>query len=245
VNSDCLAKQIKSLTHFVSRDAMGIDGFSEATIVKFVEKGFIKDYADIFRLERFRDEIVEMEGFGEKSYNNLIDSINKARKTTAVRLLYSMGIPNIGLSNAKRICNYFGHDWDLIENATAEQLTNIAGIGEIMANEYVAFFSVEKNRRRIQELLGEIELVKENITNIRFVVTGSVNHFKNRAELKNAIEERGGKVTDSVTSSTDYLINNDISSTSTKNKKAKELGVPIITEEQLLQWISEGIRPGK
>ena len=230
---------------------MGIDGFSEATIVKFVEKGFIKDYADIFRLERFKDEIVEMEGFGEKSYNNLINSINRARKTNTVRLLYSMGIPNIGLSNAKRICSYFGYDWNHIVNATHDQLTDISGIGEVMANEYVAFFSIDKNRRRIKDLLSEIELVEEKVSNeeqifdnIRFVVTGSVNHFKNRAELKNVIEERGGKVSESVTSNTNYLINNDINSTSSKNKKAKELGIPIITEEQLLQWINRGVIPG-
>lgn len=251
INSECLAKQIKSLTHFVSRDAMGVDGLSEATIEKFVEKGFIKDYADIFRLERFKAEIVEMEGFGEKSYNNLINSINRARKTNAVRLLYSMGIPNIGLSNAKRICKYFNYDWNLIENATQDQLINITGIGEILANEYVAFFSIENNRRRIKDLLNEIELEKEDTSNkeeqifenINFVVTGSVNHFKNRAELKSAIEQRGGKVTGSVTSNTQYLINNDKNSTSSKNKKAKELGVPIITEEQFLQWLNQGILP--
>lgn len=251
INSECLAKQIKSLTHFVSRDAMNIDGLSEATIVKFVEKGFIKDFADIFRLERFKDEIVEMEGFGEKSYNNLIKSINKARKTNTVCFLYSMGIPNIGLSNAKRICSYFDYDWNLIQNATYDQLTNITGIGEVMANEYVTFFSIEKNRRRIDDLLKEIEFEKEEIPNenpifenICFVVTGAVNHFKNRAELKKAIEERGGRVTESVTSNTNYLINNDINSTSSKNKKAKELGIPIITEEQFLEWLNNGVIPG-
>lgn len=251
INSDCLAKQIKSLTHFVSRDAMGIDGLSEATIEKFVDRGFIRDYADIFRLERFKDEIVEMEGFGLKSYQNLIKSINKARKTDAVRLLYSMGIPTIGLSNAKRICKHFNYDWNQIENATQEQLTGISGIGEVMANEYVAFFRNEKNRKRIEDLLTEIELEKaaesgqeQIFENIRFVITGSVNHFKNRSELKSIIEERGGKVTDSVTSNTNYLINNDINSSSSKNKKAKELGIPIITEEQFLQWLNGGIVPG-
>jgi len=251
VNSECPAKRIKSLVHFVSRDAMGIDGFSEATVEKFVERGFIKDYADIFRLERFKDAIVEMEGFGEKSYNNLMNSINRARRTNAVRLLYSMGIPGIGLSNAKRICSYFNHDWNMIENATYDQLINIQGIGEVMAREYTAFFENENNRRRIRDLFTEIELEKENVSDksqifkdITFVITGSVYHFKNRAELKNVIEERGGKVTDSVTSNTNFLINNDINSTSTKNKKAKELGVPIITEEQFLRWINEGIIPG-
>lgn len=251
-NSECLAKHIKSLTHFVSRDAMGIDGLSEATIEKFVGKGFIRDYVDIFRLRRFKNEIVEMEGFGEKSYNNLINSIDRARKTNAIRLLYSMGIPGIGLSNAKRICSYFNNDWDRIENASFEELIKIPGIGDVMANDYVAFFAVEKNRKRISELFTEIELENEEeflvneqiFKNITFVVTGSVNHFKNRTELKNVIEERGGKVTESVTSNTDYLINNDINSISTKNKKAKQLGVPIITEEQFLQWLNDGKKPG-
>jgi len=251
VNNECPAKQIKALVHFVSRDAMGINGFSEATIEKFVKRGFIKDYADIFRLERFRNEITEMEGFGEKSYGNLINSINRARKTNAVRLLYSMGIPGIGLSNAKRICAYFSHDWERIENATYEQLINIQGIGDVMAKEYVSFFQNERNRKKIRDLLTEIELEKENVSdksqifrNITFVITGSLNSFKNRAELKGIIEERGGRVTDSVTSNTNYLINNDINSTFTKNKKAKELGIPIITEEQLLRWLNEGIIPG-
>ncbi|ANW97987.1 DNA ligase (NAD(+)) LigA [Thermoclostridium stercorarium subsp. thermolacticum DSM 2910] len=251
-NGECPAKHIKSLVHFVSRDAMGIDGLSEATIEKFVEKGFIKDYADIFRLERFRNEIVKMEGFGEKSYSNLISSINKARKTNAVRLLYSMGIPGIGLSNAKRIAGYFNHEWGRIENATFEELINIDGIGDIMARDFVAFFKNERNRERIRELMAEIELEKETASDksqifrdITFVITGSVNHFKNRAELKKVIEERGGRVTESVTSNTNYLINNDINSTSAKNKKAKELGIPIITEEQFLEWLNDGVIPGE
>lgn len=250
LNSECLAKQIKSFTHFVSRDAMGIDGLSEATIEKFIAKGFINNYADIFRLERFKDTIIGMEGFGEKSYNKLINSINKSRKTTTVRLLYSMGIPNIGLSNAKLICRQFKYDWNLIENAKYEQLIEITGIGEILANEYIAFFSREENRRIINDLLSEIELKKEAVLqdnlifeNMSFVITGSVNHFKNRAELKSTIEERGGKVTATVTTNTNYLINSDKYSTSSKNKKAKELGIQIITEEQFLQWLNQGIVP--
>ncbi|NLK69093.1 MAG: NAD-dependent DNA ligase LigA [Clostridiaceae bacterium] len=246
MNNKCPAKQIKSLTHFVSRDAMGIDGLSEATIEKFILQGFIKDYVDIFRIERFKEEIVQLEGFGEKSYNNLINSINKARETNTVRLLYSLGIPNIGLSTAKLICSNFKHDWTLIENATYDELITINGIGDIMAKEYVLFFSNEENINRIKEILSEIELKKEETSvdlifeNMRFVVTGSVKHFKNRTELKEAIEMRGGKVTSSVTANTNYLINNDISSQSSKNKKAKELGISIITEDQFLRLLNEG-----
>lgn len=250
INRDCIAKQIKSFTHFVSRDAMGIDGLSEATIEKFISKGFIKEYADIYRIEKFKDEIIDMEGFGEKSFRNLVDSINKSRKTNTVRLLYGLGIPNVGLSNARLICGHFSYDWKRIENADFEQLVLIPGIGEIMAGEYVKFFSSEKNRRIINDLLRELELEKAEVSNgeqtfegITFVITGQVFNYKNRAELKKIIEEKGGKVTGSVTSNTDYLINNDILSNSTKNKKAKELGIKIIDEAMFIEWINRGIRP--
>ncbi|HZK27338.1 MAG TPA: NAD-dependent DNA ligase LigA [Thermoclostridium sp.] len=250
INSQCPAKHIKSLTHFVSRDAMGIDGLSEATIEKFIAQGFIKDYADIFRIEGFKEEIVKLEGFGEKSYNNLLNSINRSRESNAVRLLYSMSIPNVGISTAKLVCNYFNHDWVLIQNATYDELIKINGIGDIMAKEYVAFFSNEENINKIKEILSEIKLIREDTTsealifeNMRFVVTGSVEHFKNRAELKDAIENKGGKVTSAVTSNTNYLINNDRLSQSSKNRKAKELGISIITEDQFLQLLSEGTIP--
>jgi DNA ligase (NAD+) len=250
MNSDCLAKQIKSFTHFVSRDAMGIDGLSEATIEKFISKGFIKEYADIYHIERFRDEIIDMEGFGEKSFRNLVDSINKSRKTNAVRFLYGLGIPNIGLSNAKLICSHFSYDWKRIENADFKQLVSIKGIGEIMAGEYVKYFSSERNRRIINDLLKELEMEKAEVSNdaqvfkdITFVITGQVYNYKNRDELKGIIEEKGGKVTGSVTSNTDYLINNDILSNSAKNKKAKELGIKIIDEAMFIEWINGGTRP--
>lgn len=250
INEDCLAKQIKSFTHFVSRDAMGIDGLSEATLEKFIAGGLIREYADIFRLERYRDEIVQMEGFGEKSFQKLKDAIDKARRTNAVRLLYSLGIPNIGLSNAKLICREFNNNWNDIMNASPDHLLQITGIGDVMVSEYTRFFSSIKNRAIIDDLLKEIQLEKPQTNHadrifdgIRFVITGSVEHFKNRNELKESIESRGGKVTDSVSDKTNYLINNDKASGSTKNKKAKELGVPIISEKQFIAWMEEGIKP--
>lgn len=251
-NSECPAKHIKSFTHFVSRDAMGIDGLSEATVEKLIERGLIKEYADIFHISRFKEEITGMEGFGEKSYQNLIDSVNKARKTTPVRLLYSLGIPNVGLSNAKNICKYFGYQWDHIQNADYEQLIQINGIGAVMANAYVDYFRNEHNRQNVADLLPELEFEEQTaagstgekiLDGLTFVITGSVEHFKNRNELKETIESMGGKTTDSVTSKTDYLINNDNTSNSTKNKKAKDLGVKIITEQQFLNWIESNAKP--
>lgn len=251
-NGECPAKHIKAFTHFVSRDAIGIDGLSEATVEKLIDRGLIKEYADIFRVDRFQKEITEMEGFGEKSFKNLLASINKARKTTAVRLLFSLGIPNVGLSNAKNICKYFNYNWSDIQNADYLQLIQINGIGDVMAGAYVNFFQDEKNRRIIGDLLQEIEFVQQAssgpvsgqvLEGLTFVITGSAEHYTNRSELKDAIESHGGKTTDSVTSKTDFLINNDNTSNSTKNKKAKELGVMIITEQQFLDWINNGVKP--
>ena len=247
INDECLAKQIKSFTHFVSRDALNIRGLSEATIEKLIAKGLVKELADIFHLEKHKDIITKMEGFGEKSFNNLVSSVNKARKTTAARLLYSFGIANIGLSNAKLISRKFGDDWEKIQKATYEDLIQIGGIGDVMANNYVKFFSDEKNRAIVADVLKEVEIEASSKTaseqifeNYVFVITGAVEHFKNRDELKAVIQERGGKVASSVTSKTTYLINNDISSSSSKNKKAKELGIEIITEEQFLQMLNKG-----
>ncbi|MDF2653988.1 MAG: ligase LigA [Bacillota bacterium] len=250
-NEECQAKHVKSFTHFVSRDAMGIDGLSEMTIEKLIGKGLIKEFADIFHVDQYKEEIVTMEGFGEKSFNNLVASVNKARRTTAVRLLYSLGIPNVGLSNAKNICKHFGHVWNEIQAADYEQLIQINGIGSIMAAAYVKFFENDRNQQILQDLLQEIELEEIIAAETEgglleghvFVITGSVEKFKNRNEMKDVIETQGGKTTDSVTSKTSYLINNDNLSNSTKNKKAKELGVPIITEDQLLNWIENGTRP--
>lgn len=251
-NHECPAKHVKSFTHFVSRDAMGIDGLSEATVEKLIDRGLVKEYADIFRIDRYQKEITSMEGFGEKSFRNLVDSVNKARKTNPVRLLYSLGIPNVGLSNAKNICKNFKYNWAEIQNADYEQLIQINGIGDVMARAYVDFFQEEHNLQVLADLLIEIELEEQaasattagqTFSGLTFVITGSVEHFKNRNEMKEAIEAMGGKTTDSVTSKTDYLINNDNLSGSTKNKKAKELGVSIITEEQLLDWMKNNEKP--
>lgn len=250
INSECLAKQIKLFTHFVSRDAMNIDGLSEATIEKFIAKGFIKELADIFHVEAYKDEITKMEGFGLKSYSNLVNSINNSRMTTVVRLLYSLGIPNIGLSNAKLICKNFKYNWEDIQNARFEQLIQIGGIGDIMANSYVEFFNNERNKIIVEDILKEIKFEEIEINesdlifeNINFVITGSVEIYKNRDEVKEVIEEKGGKVTGSVTSKTNYLINNDNMSNSSKNKKAKELGIAIITEKEFFDWVNTGVKP--
>lgn len=238
-NEECQAKRIKSFTLFVSRDALNIEGLSVSTLEKFVDSGFIKEYADIFRLERYKDQMITLEGFGEKSYNNLIDSIEKAKKTTMPRLLYSLGISNVGLSTAKIICNEFDHDAMRIMNAEEEDLSLINGIGEVIANSFCQYFSKEKNRAQLLELIDLLEIEAEEKTesifkDMVFVITGSVEHFSNRSEMKEFIEKNGGKVTGSVTSKTTYLINNDKDSTSSKNKKAKELNIPIISEEEVI-----------
>lgn len=245
INDECLAKQIKSFTHFVSRDALNVEGLSEATIEKLIAKGLVTELADIFHIEKYKDIITKMEGFGEKSFNNLVNSVNRARKTTAARLLYSFGITNIGLSNAKLISRKFNDDWDKIQGASFEELIEINGIGDVMAQNYVKFFSDEKKKVIVEDVLREVEieassriLSEQIFENYTFVITGSVEHFKNRDELKALIEERGGKVTNSVTYKTNYLINNDNLSNSSKNKKAKELGIEIITEEQFLQLLN-------
>ena len=241
MNPDCQAKKIKSFTLFVSRDAMNIDGLSEATLEKFILKGFIKDFGDIFEISRYKEEIVNMEGFGEKSYENLMASIERARHTTLPRLLYSLGIANIGLANAKVICREFNYDLEKMLQATAEEISSIEGIGPVIAGTYTEYFAKEENMQRFRHLLShlEIEEVKkeenQSLEGKQFVITGSVEHFKNRAKLKEFIEERGGKVTGSVTKKTDFLINNDTQSSSSKNKKARELGIPILSEADFLE----------
>lgn len=244
VNPQCEAKKIKSFTLFVSRDAMNLEGLSESTLEKFIAKGFIHEYADIFRLKRYRDEIVTMEGFGEKSYQNLMGSIEKARNTNIIRLIYSLGIPNIGVANAKMIAKAFSYDFDRVRHASVEELSEIEGVGDVIAQAFTSYFADEENNAHLEHLLSEITLEKvateetEQIFEGKiFVVTGSVEHFANRNELKALIESKGGKVTGSVTAKTDYLINNDVTSNSSKNKKAKELSVPIISEEEFLSMI--------
>lgn len=243
-NPECQAKQVKSFALFVSRDAMNIEGLSEATLEKFIVQGFIKDFSDIFHLERYEEEIKNLEGFGEKSFVNLQNSIANARNTTLPRLVYSLGIANIGLANAKVICRALGNDPERIPDASEEELDEISGVGGVIAKAYVDYFAQEKHRVLYQKLLQEVSIPKEEVSadaarfaGVNFVITGSVHYFANRGEVKELIESKGGKVTGSVTSKTNYLINNDVQSTSSKNKKARELGVPIISEEEFLEMI--------
>lgn len=238
-NPSCDAKKLKSFTLFVSREAMNIDGLSEATLEKFIAKGFIHEYADIFKLERYRDEITQMEGFGEKSYNNLLKSIDAARETTLPRVVYSLGITGIGLANAKMICRYYHYNLEEMKDAQIEELSEIEGIGEVLAGAFYEYFRNEKNNIWLDNLLKEITVVTETVdeseqtlSGLSFVITGSLNNYTNRNELKEIIESKGGKVTGSVTGKTACLINNDTTSNSSKNKKAKELGIRIISEEE-------------
>lgn len=240
-NPDCVAKKIKSFSLFVSRDAMNIDGLSEATLEKFIAKGFIHEYCDIFHLDRYCDEIIAMDGFGEKSYQNLMSSIEQARKVILPKLIYSLGIANIGLANAKVICRHYQYDLEAMRTANVEELSEIDGIGDVIGKAFVDYFAQEDNRQRLDHLLQEITIEREEVdesqqtlTGKAFVVTGSLEHFSSRNELKELIESKGGKVTGSVTSKTVCLINNDISSNSSKNKKAKELAIPIVTEEEFM-----------
>ncbi len=241
-NKDCSAKKIKSFTLFVSRDAMQIDGMSEATLEKLIAKGFIHEYADIYKLDRYKDEITAMDGFGEKSYENMMDSVNKSRNTNLVRVIYSLGIAGIGLSNAKILCRFFDHDIDAIRDADKETLSAIDGIGDVMAESICSFFADEKNNRVLDSLLKELNIEKPEISadaaalaGMTFVITGSLNNFSSRNELKDIIENMGGKVAGSVSNNTTCLINNDATSSSSKNKKAKELGIRIITEDGFIK----------
>ncbi len=240
-NPDCAAKQIKAFTLFVSRDAMNIDGLSEATLEKFIDMGFIREFADLFHMERYREQIVEMEGFGEKSYQNLIDSVNQARSTTLPRVIHALGIANIGVANAKMLCKHFGYDLEQMKNADVETLSAIEGVGEVIAGTFVEYMQNAENQRKLdalmQELQVEVPVIEEGsqtMAGLSFVITGSLNHFVNRDELKALIEDKGGKVTGSVTGKTTCLINNDVTSSSSKNKKAKELGIPILSEEDFM-----------
>lgn len=246
-NPDCDAKKLKSFTLFVSRDAMNIDGLSEATLEKFLAKGFLHTYADLFHLDRYKEQITQMDGFGEKSFSNLTESIENARHTTLARLIYSLGIPNIGIANAKMICREYKNDLERLLNAPAEELADIDGVGPVIAGTFAAFFAEEKNRKALEALLSEVTLEQEafsdaplSLSGKSFVVTGSLNHFENRNALKEKIEALGGKVTGSVTGKTVCLINNDSTSDSSKNKKARELGVSVLTEEEFIeQYLKE------
>lgn len=239
-NQKCPAKQMKAFSLLVSRDALNIEGLSEATLEKFLDKGFVSSFADVFHLDRYEKEIIQMEGFGEKSYHNLIESIDRARNTTLVQFLYGIGIPNIGIVNAKVLCKYFRNNFREIVETKTEELGSIDGIGPVIGESVVKYFQDADKRRRAEELLRELNITEEEtvqeqtFTGQTFVITGSVQQFTNRKEMKEFIEQRGGKVTGSVSNKTTYLINNDTTSASGKNKKAKELGVPVISEQELL-----------
>ena len=241
-NPDCDAKKIKAFTLFVSRDALNVDGLSESTLEKFLARGFLHEFADLFRLSRYEEEITQMEGFGEKSYRNLQESLEQAKNTTLPRLVYGLGIENIGVANAKMLCRHFQFDLARLRSASQEELAEIDGIGEVIAQSVHAFFADEKNGEQLDHLLSEVNIAVETIdegeqtlSGMSFVITGSLIHYENRNQLKEEIEKKGGKVTGSVTGKTTCLINNDTTSQSSKNKKAKELGVRILSEESFVQ----------
>ena len=245
-NPECEAKKIKSFTLMVSRDALNIDGLSEATLEKFIAKGFIHRFADIFRLNRFEKEITEMDGFGEKSFQNLMASLEQARNTTLPRYLYAIGITGIGVANAKVLCKAFQYDFEKIKSATMEELSEVDGIGEVLAEGIISYFTDEKKAQNALKLLEELQIEKPEqneeeqiFAGMTFVITGNVYHYANRNEVKDVIEQKGGKVAGSVSSKTNYLINNDVTSTSGKNKKAKELGIPIISEKEFISMLEK------
>ena len=246
MNPECQAKHVKSFALFVSRDALNIEGLSEATLEKFISRGYIHTFADIFHLDQYKEEIQKMEGFGEKSYKKLTESIEKARTTTLPRVIYSLGIAGIGLANAKVICRELKYDVESLLKVSEEELNEIQGVGEVLAKAFVGYFADAKHVENFRRLLNELTIPKETVTKqqifegVNFVITGSVKHFANRGEVKELIESLGGKVTGSVTSKTNYLINNDVTSTSSKNKKANELGIPIISEETFLELVNQG-----
>ena len=245
-NPDCQAKKIKSFTLFTSRDALNIGGLSEATLEKFIARGFIHEYADIFHLDRHEEEIVNMEGFGKKSFDKLTEAVKRAADTTLPRVVYGLGVAGIGLANAKMLCRHFQYDFHAMRCAGKEELTAVDGIGEVLADAWIQFFADEKNNQMVDRLMEELTIEaapkeegerQELFEGLVFVITGSVEHFKNRKEVQEIIESRGGKVTGSVTAKTSYLINNDAASNSSKNKKARELGIPVITEEQFIEML--------
>ncbi|MEI3240487.1 MAG: NAD-dependent DNA ligase LigA [Lachnospiraceae bacterium] len=246
INPDCLAKRTKSLALFVSRDAMNMDGLSEATLEKFIGAGFLHDFSDLFRLSEHQEEIVAMDGFGQKSYDNLIAAIEKARNTTLPRLIYALGIANIGPANAKMLCKAFDYDIEKLRHATKEELTEVDGVGDVIAEGICSYFADPKNNELLDHLLAVLHVEKPELSEGGkrldgqiFVITGSLEHFQNRKELQERIEALGGKVTGSVTGKTSYLVNNDVNSSSSKNRKARELGVPILSEEEMIRLLGE------
>ena len=238
-NPNCLAKQVKRFSLFVSRDALNIEGLSEQTLLKFIGLGYIKSFADIFRLENHRDEIVELDGFGKKSYDKLSLSIEKSRHTVPTRILVALGIPGVGVTTAAQIARAYENKWAKISSLTYDELISVSGIGEVMARDYEAFFSDEHNKSVVLDLVGELDIdesyeqVGTALSGETFVITGSLEHYKSRTELKKEIETQGGKVAGSVSKNTSYLVTNNPESGSSKNKAAAELGVKIITEDEI------------
>ena len=243
MNDFCPAKLVKRLSQFTSRNAMNIEGLSDAIINKLADEGLIKTYADIYNLKRYKNDIISFEGFGEKSYDNLINSIEKSRNVKLANFIFALGIPDIGLSRAKSICKNYSNDINKIRNLTFEELSKIDGIGEIIAKEWIDTFNNEDFIKELELLLKEVNFTDTSIDNnqplkdLIFVITGSVNNFTNRDELVEYIESYGGKVVKAISNNVNYLINNDITSTSTKNTKAKELGIKIISENDLMSMI--------
>lgn len=245
-NPECQAKRVKAFALFASRDAMNIEGLSEQTLEKLIGRGFIHEFSDIYHLSQYQSEIKQMEGFGEKSYDNLIANIEKSRHTVLYKLIYGLGIPNIGVANAKMICRHFQNNFEKIKNASVEELSAIEGVGSVIAELFQAFFQNPDYLQKANHVFSELVLMTEDTSpqnqifaGKTFVITGNVLHFDNRSALKDYIETLGGKATGSVTSKTDYLINNDVESSSSKNKKAKELGIPILSEEEFLKLLGE------
>lgn len=238
-NPNCLAKQVKRFSLFVSRDALNIEGLSEQTLLKFIGLGYIKSFADIFRLENHRDEIVELDGFGKKSYDKLSSSIEKARHTVPTRILVALGIPGVGVTTAAQIARACENKWAKISSLAYDELISVSGIGEVMARDYEAFFADEHNKSVVLDLVGELDIDEsyekagEALSGEIFVITGSLEHYKSRTELKKEIEAQGGKVAGSVSKNTSYLVTNNPESGSSKNKAAAELGVKIITEDEI------------
>ena len=241
MNAECEAKKIKAFSHFVSRDAMNIEGMSEATLEKFIAKGFIHDFSDIYHLERYRNEIVSMEGFGEKSYVNLMESINKTRNCALPSFINALGIANVGLATSKLLCKFYGYSLEKLMDAEAMQVSQIEGIGDVIAGGFCNYMQDEKNRDLLQKLAKELTFDEappmgaQPLEGKTFVVTGSLIHYASRNDLKAEIEALGGKVAGSVSKNTECLINNDTESSSSKNKKAKELGIPILSEDEFLE----------
>lgn len=246
-NSNCKAQRLRAFVHFATRDAMNIEGLSQATIEKFLEKDYLEDFTSLYYLNRYEDEIIKMEGFGQKSYQKLMASIEKSREVSLANFVYALGIDQVGLGTAKLICKHYHNDFDRMQQATAEELTQVDGVGNVIATEFAAYFDLKANKEMVKALCNEIrfksekplEVAESQIKDKTFVITGEVSHFANRKALQAKIESLGGKVTGSVSKKTDYLVNNDSESTSSKNKKAKELGIPILTEASFLALIGE------